>query len=233
LSFAGRCGYRNGTRPFYKLTNFVILSTLLEAGDRRLSEVLELAAGSKRARIMDAALRLALAHGYSRTTMDDIARAAEMSRPALYLLFRNKIEIYREIAKTVMRGSIEAARKEIGGDGSFTTRLGSAIDAAIFSSLCRFAESPHGGELLDMKTSLAGDLIENWRGELSALFAGAIRTEAAANGIDLEAEGLCPHGMANMLMDGLEGMKARLADVDAQKKAACGLVRVIALALRA
>jgi hypothetical protein len=27
-------------------------------------------------------------------------------------------------------------------------------------------------------------------------------------------------------------MKTRLADVDAQKKAACGLVRVIALALR-
>ena len=39
--------------------------------------------------------------------------------------------------------------------------------------------------------------------------------------------------MANRLMDGLEGMKTRLADIDAQKKAACGLVRVIALALRA
>jgi AcrR family transcriptional regulator len=233
LFVTGRRGYRNGIRPFYKLTNFVILSTLLEAGDRKLPEVLELAADNKRARIMGAALSLALAHGYSRTTMDDIARAAEMSRPALYLVFRNKLEIYREIAKTVMRGSIEAARGAIGGEGSFTGRLGSAIDAAIFSSLCRFSESPHGGELLDMKASLAGDLIENWRSELSALFAGAIRAEADANGVDLEAEGLCPHGMANMLMDGLEGMKTRLADIDAQKKAACGLVRVIALALRA
>ena len=84
-----------------------------------------------------------------------------------------------------------------------------------------------------MKASLAGDLIENWCRELSDLFADAIRAEAAANGIDLEAAGLCPQGMANMLMDGLEGMQTRLTDIEAQKKAACGLVRVIALALRA
>lgn len=209
------------------------MSTLVEAGDGKLNEVLESAADNKRARIMDGALKLALAHGYSRTTMDDIARAAEMSRPALYLLFRNKVEIYREIARTVMRHSIDAARDAIASEGSFTERLGSAIDAAVFSSLCRFTESPHGGELLDMKASLAGDLIENWCRELSDLFADAIRAEAAANGIDLEAAGLCPQGMANMLMDGLEGMKTRLTDIEAQKKAACGLVRVIALALRA
>jgi AcrR family transcriptional regulator len=215
------------------LTNFVILSTLLEEGDGKLNEVLEIAADQKRARIMDGALKLALSYGYARTTMDDIARAADMSRPALYLLFRNKTEIYREIARTVMRQSIEAARGAINSEGDFTKRLGSAIDAAIFSSLCQFAESPHGGELLDMKTSLAGDLVENWRRELSDLFAVAICVEAAANGVDLKAAGLCPQGMANMLMDGLEGMKTRLTDGDAQKKAACGLVRVIALALRA
>jgi AcrR family transcriptional regulator len=198
-----------------------------------LSEVLELVAETKRARIMDGALRLALSYGYSRTTMDDIARAAEMSRPALYLLFKNKTEIYREIAKTVMRQSIEGARRAIAKEGTFSERLGGAVDAAVFATFGRFAEPPHGGELLDMKTSLAGDLIENWCRELSDLFADAIRAEAAANGIDLEAEGLCPHGMANMLMDGLEGMKTRLPDFEAQKKAACGLVRVIALALRA
>lgn len=196
-------------------------------------ELAELVADQKRARILDGALRLALAYGYARTTMDDIARAAEMSRPALYLLFRNKTEIYREIARTVMRRSIDAAASAIASDGSFTARLGAAVDAAVFSSLCQFAESPHGGELLDMKTSLAGDLVENWCRELSGLFSDAIRAEAAANGVDLKAAGLCPQGMADMLMDGLEGMKARLVDVEAQKKAACGLVRVIALALRA
>ena len=39
----------------------------------------------KRARILDGAMKVFLAYGYSRVTMDDIARAAEVSRPALYL----------------------------------------------------------------------------------------------------------------------------------------------------
>jgi AcrR family transcriptional regulator len=198
-----------------------------------VNEIARIAADPKRGRILEGALELALAHGYSRTTMDDIARAAAMSRPALYLLFKNKTEIYREIATVFMRHSIEAARQALSGDGSFVDRLFSAIDAAIFTSLCRFAESPHGAELLDMKASLAGDLIENWCRELAALFADAIRDEAAWNGVDLHAAGLCPDGMANMLIDGLEGMKSRLGDVEAQRKAACGLVRVIALGLRA
>jgi AcrR family transcriptional regulator len=56
------------------------------------------AADSKRARVLEAAMKVVLVYGYHRTTMDDIARAAQMSRPALYLLFRNKAEIYRAIA---------------------------------------------------------------------------------------------------------------------------------------
>ncbi len=198
-----------------------------------MNQVTEITVDPKRARILDAGLKTALAYGYSRTTMDDIAKAAEMSRPALYLLFKNKAEIFREIATTVMGRSLEAARQELAGKGDFTARLGGAINAAIFATLCEITKSPHGAELLDMKTSLAGDLIENWCSELAALFADAIRDEAARNGVDLPAAGLCPQGMANMLIDGLEGMKTRLDDYDAQKKAACGLVRVIALALRA
>ena len=47
-------------------------------------------------------MKVFLAYGYSRVTMDDIARAAEMSRPALYLLFRNKAEIYRAIGAMLL-----------------------------------------------------------------------------------------------------------------------------------
>ena len=39
-------------------------------------------------------MKVFLAYGFARTTMDDIARAADMSRPALYLLFKNKTDIY-------------------------------------------------------------------------------------------------------------------------------------------
>lgn len=190
-------------------------------------------ADAKRARVLDAAFRTVLAYGYNRTTMDDIARAAEMSRPALYLLFKNKMEICRALAASVMKRSVARARTELTGDGSFAERLERAIGVAFLSMMQRFAESPHGAELLDLKTTICGDLVEGWRAELTALFAEAIGDEAAWNTLDLASLGLSAESMAAILMDGLEGMKTRLAAPAAQRQAAQALIQVIARALRA
>lgn len=198
-----------------------------------MNDILEFVGDRKRARIMEAALKLALAYGYSRTTMDDIARAAEMSRPALYLLFRNKTEIYREIASLTMRGCIETTRRALMAGGSFCEKLERAINEAMFECLRPFTESPHGVELLDLKNSLAADLVENFRCETCALFAEAVREEAEANGVDLAALSLSPEKIAAMLMDTLEGLRLRLPDVDARQEAATALVKIVSRALRA
>ena len=68
----------------------------------------------KRARILDGAMKVFLAYGYSRVTMDDIARAAEMSRPALYLLFKNKAEIYRAIGAMLLDASADRRARGAG-----------------------------------------------------------------------------------------------------------------------
>jgi len=198
-----------------------------------LNEILELVADRKRARIMEAALKLALAYGYSRTTMDDIARAADMSRPALYLLFRNKTEIYREIASLTMQSCIEATRAALMAGGGFREKLERAINEAMFECLRPFTESPHGVELLDLKNSLAADLVETFRCKTCAFFAEAVREEAEANGVGLAACGLSPEKIAAMLMDAIEGLRLRLPDVDARQEAATALVKIVSRALRA
>jgi AcrR family transcriptional regulator len=198
-----------------------------------LNEILELVGDRKRARIMEAALKLALAYGYSRTTMDDIARAAEMSRPALYLLFKNKTELYREIAALTMQGCIETTRRALMAGGSFCEKLERAINEAMFECLRPFTESPHGIELLDLKNSLAADLVENFRCKTCALFAETVREEADANGVNLAKLGLSPEKIAATLMDALEGLRLRLPDVEARQEAATALVKIVSRALRA
>ncbi len=49
----------------------------------------------KAAAILEAAFQTFFQYGVKRATMDDIARAAGMSRPALYLVYRNKADIFR------------------------------------------------------------------------------------------------------------------------------------------
>ena len=193
-------------------------------------EAEDIAADPKRARILDGAMKVFLAYGFSRTTMDDIARAADMSRPALYLLFKNKTDIFRAIALMLLGRSVEQAKSELEGGGTIAERMMRAVDAALISMIGAVHASPHGAELLDMKSSVA-DLVGCWRGGLVEHITRAIEGEAKRNGVDLAAKGLSARLLADMLLDGLEGMKMRISDPDEQRRAAAALIRVIDLAL--
>ncbi|MEO1613491.1 MAG: helix-turn-helix domain-containing protein, partial [Pseudomonadota bacterium] len=49
----------------------------------------------RRARILESAVGVFGRYGFKRCSMEDIAEAAGMSRPALYQHFKNKTEIFR------------------------------------------------------------------------------------------------------------------------------------------
>jgi len=181
----------------------------------------------KRARILAGAMKVVLAYGYARTTMDDIARAADMSRPALYLLYKNKSDIYRAIARQMMEGSILEAREALGGQGTFAERMMDAIDRCMISLFAPIMASAHGAELLDMKGTLAADLAVNWRDGMFEVFSNAIEDEARATGVDLAGRGLSASILADLLLDGLEGAKSRTIDAERQRVAARGLVSVV------
>jgi AcrR family transcriptional regulator len=189
-------------------------------------------ADPKRARILEAATRLVLAYGFSRTTMGDIASAAEMSRPALYLLFKNKTEIYRAIAEQLLDRSVAQAGVILRREEPFAERMMAMIEECLIAMMRHIAASPHGAEILDMKSRLAGDLHAAWRSRLGALVEAAVADEARRNGVDLQARGLSAPLLSALLLDGLEGMKMRIPDPDEQRVAARGLVRVVEIALR-
>jgi AcrR family transcriptional regulator len=185
----------------------------------------------KRARILDGAMKVFLTYGYSRVTMEDIARAAEISRPALYLLFKNKAEIYRAIGAGLLDNSAANAEKALAEPGPFVDRMAEAIDGSLIAMMKTIMDSPHGAEILDQKNTLASELLAEWRERLTEAFRRAILAEARRNGVDLQARGVAAGTLAELLLDGLEGMKSRVTDAGEQRKAAKRLVKAIALAL--
>lgn len=186
---------------------------------------------TRREAILDSAKTAFLAYGFSRTTMDDIARAAKLSRPALYLHFKNKTAIYRALAERMLRDSVEIAEAELNGDGHFEQRLFRTIDKALLMHMAEIMQAPHGSELLDVKNDLAADLLGEWQVAMTSLFARSIQVEADRARIDLDSRNLSANGLAETLLDGLEGMKARLESIQAQENAARRIVRLIALAV--
>ncbi|GGJ21368.1 TetR/AcrR family transcriptional regulator [Streptomyces brasiliensis] len=71
---------------------------------------------SKRDDIVTAAVGVFSRHGFRRTSMDLVAQAAGVSRPALYQYFRNKRDVFAAVAdlvtERVTRAALDAARAE-------------------------------------------------------------------------------------------------------------------------
>ena len=57
---------------------------------------------ARRLAIVESALTCFLKHGYAKTSLDDISKAASLSRPLLYLAFSNKEDIFRAVFQHVI-----------------------------------------------------------------------------------------------------------------------------------
>jgi len=114
----------------------------------------------------------------------------------------------------------------------FVERMLAAIERSLIAMMKTITDSPHGAELLDHKNTLAADLAALWRDRLRQSFRKAMLAEAKRNEVDLAARGLTADALADLLLDGLEGMKSRITDAAEQRKSAERLVKVIALSLQ-
>ena len=129
-------------------------------------------------------MKVFLAYGFARTTMDDIARAADMSRPALYLLFRNKGQIYRAIAATMLEDSLLKADRALSsreaiGDASRPSSWISAValasGAPLAATMLAMSENDRKAAIrirFDMTSSLAR---RSWAGAAPRLARAPVR----------------------------------------------------------
>jgi AcrR family transcriptional regulator len=195
-----------------------------------LSEARQNEEDPKRARILEGAMKTFLAYGYERTTMDDIAKAAEMSRPALYLLFRNKADIFRAIGSMLLGRSLQQANMILSGNGPLGERMMQAFEVAIFSMIETIEQSPHGADILDMKNALAAGLLETWQSGLLDLVTVAIEAEARRTEVKLFGD-LSPRDLASVVLDAIEGAKARGGSIDEKRRTARAAVTLIEKAL--
>jgi TetR/AcrR family transcriptional regulator, transcriptional repressor of aconitase len=63
----------------------------------------------RRKQILDAALQCFLQFGYAKTSMDDVAERANLSRPLIYLKFSSKQDLVRGIYIDFMKSALEQA----------------------------------------------------------------------------------------------------------------------------
>jgi AcrR family transcriptional regulator len=81
----------------------------------------------KRERILQEAVALFYARGFTATTLDDIAAALGVTKPFIYTHFRGKTELLAAICKPTIAMSVAAVQDAVQGPGTPTERLRRAV----------------------------------------------------------------------------------------------------------
>lgn len=174
----------------------------------------EMPTDDRRRTILEAAFRTFVTYGFKRTTMADIAKAAKLSRPALYLVFSNKTEIYRAKYFDLLEEARRDVRKAFEAHEDFPAGLKAAVDAAIVQPYRTITGTPHGLELFDMKQEVGDDLAEAWFAMFESEVETAFKAHARMGRIDPAAAGINAKGFARLLVTSVEGIKMRMKDID-------------------
>jgi AcrR family transcriptional regulator len=87
-----------------------------------------MATKNRRGDVLDAANRVFLRFGYRRTTMGDIAEEANISRPALYLVFPSKEKIFSAVLGCVLHAELDEIRVKIAKQNTTAAKLILALE---------------------------------------------------------------------------------------------------------
>ena len=83
----------------------------------------------RRARVLRAALAVFARYGFRKTSMEEVARAADLSRQGLYLLFGDKEALFRAAIGRMIDDGLAAVDVELARDAPIGPRLYGAMKA--------------------------------------------------------------------------------------------------------
>src|SRR3954447_2301675 len=139
-----------------------------------MASIASTADNARRERVLAVALDVFGRYGFRKASMDEIARAADISRQGLYLHFANKDALFRAAVRQELDTALGEVSRCLDEEGVVLERR---IVAALDAWLGRYVGSrlaPDIANLLHNPTMQLGDIVEPARAEFDARIAAAI-----------------------------------------------------------
>lgn len=161
-------------------------------------------APAKQDAIVRAATMLFSRYGFRKTTVDLIAREADVAKPTLYAHFTDKEAIFVAVCRHVMDGILAAATAAL--ERTDVVDRVTEILAAKFTRIFELVHSsPHARELIDSKDAQARDIVAKADLAFAKLLADALRTAIRRGELALEHTEARPARLAQLLMQAGHG----------------------------
>jgi AcrR family transcriptional regulator len=147
--------------------------------------------------------------GYRRTTMNDVAEAADMSRPALYQAFKNKEDVYCGMVSYLINKAVQVSIKTLSQSGPIEERFLAAMLDFEETYWGPMAKSQYALEIMHSTVKLKNTIsaIKLGRRQLGAALSKSLQ-EAVRNGeVNFVDLGMQPLVFVNILMSVLAAKK--------------------------
>src|SRR5467141_3193999 len=179
----------------------------------------------QREAILMAATATFLRYGFKKTSMDDVAQAAGVSRQGLYLYFETKEVLFREALQYLVSHMISSARSTA-EDGNLSLRdrlLG--VFEAVHGSAFQSASPEHAFELLQSAQSADGALLVQLDRDLMGIVAALLAEAGAAD--RWEEAGVTVAELSEQLLMSAKGIKASVDTLTAYRERMLIAIRIV------
>jgi len=179
----------------------------------------------QREAILKAATAAFLRYGFKKTSMDDVAQAAGVSRQGLYLYFETKDVLFREALQYLVSHMISTARS-VADDGNLSLKdrlLG--VFEAVHGSAFQSASPEHAFELLRSAQSADGALLVQLDRDLMGIVAALLAKAGAAD--RWKKAGVTVAELSEQLLMSAKGIKASVDTLAAYRKRMRTAIRIV------
>ena len=158
----------------------------------------------KRQRIVSAALAVFFKYGYQRVSMNEIAEAAGISRPGLYLYFSSKEEVFRAAILQFADSLIEEISKGLPSQKTIEEKVRYAFEVWIVQRFDLTLNSPEAKEISDSSYEFAQEALDQSYEKLESVLASILKGYVKSSG---NKKMLSAEKMAHILTSAVRGFK--------------------------
>jgi AcrR family transcriptional regulator len=179
----------------------------------------------QREAMLMAATATFLRYGFKKTSMDDVAQAAGVSRQGLYLYFDTKDLLFREALQYLVSHMISTARS-VAEDRNLS--LGDrllGVFEAVHGSAFQSASPEHAFELLQSAQSADGALLVQLDRDLMGIVAALLAEAGAAD--RWEEAGVTVAELSEQLLMSAKGIKASVDTLTAYRERMLTAIRIV------
>ena len=172
------------------------------------ANMMDFTKNTKADKILGAALTCFKQYGFKRTSMEDIAKAADISRPAIYNLFKNKTDVFRSLSQQFHGQTLQSAAAALAVKTPLQQRIAGAMIARMSPLYALAHDSLHGPELFDVNQSTSADTNAQADDDFLQMLTDALQDGLEAKHITGGTETLAARELAQFIIASASGLKS-------------------------